>query len=113
MFSAHVLKARDAWSVPNDWVHSWQPWCLPALPVGTGVPCGYELEGWFQAGSVCLGDQRVLQEGEHLAPGGPHPLLLLIGARTTLFPVPGVGRQGPFLGHLNISREPWLMIFAE
>ena len=113
MFSANVFKAHDAWSVPNDRVHSWQPWVLPALPVGTGVPHGCELECWFQAGSVCLGDQRVLQEGEHLAPGGPHPLLLLIGARTTLFPVPGVGRQGPFLGHLNISREPWLMIFAE
>ena len=58
MFSSNVFKARDAWSVPNDWVHSWQPWCLPALPVGTGVPRGYELEGWFQAGSVCLADRR-------------------------------------------------------
>lgn len=40
MLSSNVLKACDAWSVPNDRVHSWQPWGLLALPVGTGVPRG-------------------------------------------------------------------------
>ena len=102
VFSQNVFKACDAWSVPNDRVHSWQPWVLPALPVGTGVPRGCELKGWFQAESVCLGDRRAPWEGERLAWGGPHPLLL-ISARTTLLPAPGVGRQGPFLGHLNVS----------
>ena len=63
VFSQNVFKACDAWSVPNDRVHSWQPWILPALPVGTGVPRGCELEGWFQAESVCLGDR-------HAPPGG-------------------------------------------
>ena len=58
MFSSNVFKAHDAGSVPNDRVHSWQPWGLPALPIGTGVPHGCELEGWFQVGSVCLGDRR-------------------------------------------------------
>ena len=101
MFSSNVFKARDAWLVPNDRVHSWQPWVLSALSVGTGVPRGCELKGWFQAESLCLGDRRAPREGEHLAWSGPHPLL--ISARTTLLPVPGVGRQGPFLGHLNVS----------
>ena len=97
-----VFKACDGWSVPNARVHSWLPWVLPALPVGTRVPRRCELKGWFQAESVCLGDRRAPWEGERLAWGGPHPLLL-ISARTTLLPVPGVGRQGPFLGHLNVS----------
>ena len=39
------------------------PGFLSALPVGTGVPHGCELECWFQAGSVCLGDRRAPQEG--------------------------------------------------
>ena len=102
MFSSNVFKACDGWSVPNDRVHSWQPWVLSALPVGTRVPHGCELKGWFQAESVYLGDGGASWEGEHLAWGGPHPLLL-ISARTTLLPAPGVGRQGPFLGHLNVS----------
>ena len=102
VFSSNVFKAGDGWSVPNDRVHSWQPWVLSALPVGTRVPHGCELKGWFQAESVCLGDGRAPREGEHLAWGGPHPLLL-ISARTTLLPAPRVGRQGPFLGHLNMS----------
>ena len=102
VFSPNVFKAHDAWSIPNDQVHSWQPWVLPALPVGTRVPHGCELEGCFQAPSVCLGDRHAPREGERLARGGPHPLLL-ISARTTLLPGPGVGRQGPFLGHLNVS----------
>ena len=97
-----VFKACDGWSVPNARVHSWLPWVLPALPVGTRVPRRCELKGWFQAESVCLGDRRAPWEGERLAWGGPHPLLL-ISARTTLLPAPGVGRQGPFLGHLNVS----------
>ena len=63
VFSPNVFKARDAWSIPNDQVHSWQPWVLPALPVGTRVPHGCELEGCFQAPSVCLGDR-------HAPPGG-------------------------------------------
>ena len=44
MFSSNVLKACDAWSVPDDWVHSWQPWGLPALPVGMGSCMGVSWE---------------------------------------------------------------------
>ena len=44
VFSSNVLKALDAWSVPNDWAHSWQLWELPALPVGRGSCMGVSWE---------------------------------------------------------------------
>lgn len=95
MFASNVLKARDARSVPNDRAHSWQPWGLPALPVGTGVPCGCELEVWFQAGSVCSGDRRAPRR-DSVWHGVGLIMLLLIGARTALLPVPEVEDRGPF-----------------
>ena len=102
VFSQNVFKACDAWSVPNDRVHSWQPWVLSALSVGTGVPHGCELKEWFQAESLCLGDR-------HAPPGGRAAGMGWASSppsdqgRTTLLPAPGVGRQGPFLGHLIMS----------
>ena len=95
MFPSNVLKAHDARSVPNDRARSWQPRGLPALPVGTGVPCGCELEGWFQAGSACSGDRRAPRRDSAWR-GVGLSLLLLTGARTALLPVPEVADRGPF-----------------
>ena len=86
---------QDGWSVPNARVHSWQPWVLSALSVGTGVPHGCELKEWFQAESLCLGDGRAPREGERLAWGGPH-LLLLIRAGPPSFQLPELEDRGPF-----------------